>query len=221
MRLTNFDKLVNEILMPQKNNLVVIFPGRFQPFHMGHKKFYELAKKQFPAADFFIATSDIPEKSSTKEPERYPFNFNEKKQIMIAAGIPENEIVQVKQPYRPIEILKNYDQNVAKVIYVVGEKDMKGDPRFAFGMTKKGKPTYFQPFKSLNELEPFKEDGGHGYIFSPGTIQFTINGKTITSASELRNLYKSSDENMRKEIIKSVLGKFNPKIYNLFNSKLS
>jgi len=221
MKILNFDKLVNEILMPQKNNLIVIFPGRFQPFHTGHKKFYELAKKQFPAADFFIATSDIPEKDAAKDPERYPFNFNEKKEIMMSAGIPENEIVQVKQPYKPIEILKNYDPNVAKVIYIVGEKDMKDDPRFAFGMTKKGKPTYFQPFKNLNELQPFKEDGGHGYIFSPGTIQFSVNGKNITSASELRNLYKSSDENTRKEIIKQILGKFDPKIYSLFNSKLS
>lgn len=217
-----FDDLVNELLMPtnQKNNLIVIFPGRFQPFHIGHKKFYDMAKKQFPGADFFIATSDIPSKDAAKDPARYPFNFNEKKQIMIAAGIPEQEIKQVKQPYKPLEILKDYDQNVAKVVYVVGEKDMKEDPRFTFGMTKKGKPTYFQPFKSLNEMEPFKEDGGHGYIYSPGTITFNVGGKNITGATELRNLYKSAGEQQRKEIITQVLGKFDPKIYNLFNAKL-
>ena len=54
-----FDILVNEILK-KDNNLVVIFPGRFQPFHLGHKKFYNNAKKQFPGADFYIATADIP-----------------------------------------------------------------------------------------------------------------------------------------------------------------
>ena len=215
-----FDQLVNEILMPQKNNLIVIFPGRFQPFHLGHKRFYDLAKKKFPGADFYIATSDIPEKAATKEPGRYPFNFAEKKAIMVAAGIPEKEIVQVKQPYKPIEILKDYDQNFAKVIYIVGEKDMKEDPRFAFGMTKKGKPTYFQPFRSLNELQPFKEDGGHGYIYSPGTIEFNVNGKNITSASELRELYKNFNEQGKKEIITQILGKFDPKIYNLFNAKI-
>lgn len=216
-----FDALVNELLMPQKNNLVVIFPGRFQPFHIGHKKFYDMAKKEFPGADFFIATSDIPAKDAAKDPSRYPFNFNDKKQIMLAAGIPEQEIKQVTQPYKPIEILKEYDPNFTKVIYVVGEKDMKEDPRFKFGMTKKGTPTYFQPYKNLNDMVPFKEDGGHGYIYSPGTITFNIGGKTITSATELRNLYKTSDESTRKEIITSVLGKFNPKIYNLFNQKLS
>jgi len=215
-----FDALVNEILMPQKNNLIVIFPGRFQPFHIGHKKFFDMAKRQFPGADFFIATSDIPAKDAAKDASRYPFNFNEKKQIMMAAGIPEQEIKLVRQPYKPIEILNEYDPNVAKVVYVVGEKDMKEDPRFAFGMTKKGTPTYFQPFKSLNEMVPFKENGGHGYIYSPGTISFDVGGKKITSATELRDMYKNSNEQDRKQIITQVLGKFDPKIYNLFNAKL-
>lgn len=213
-----FYKLVNEILQHQKNNLIVIFPGRFQPFHEGHKKIYDLAKKQFPAADFFIATAD--EIAKVKDPERYPFNFAEKKAIMVAAGIPENEIAQVKQPYKPLEILKNYDSNVAKVVYVVGRKDMETDPRFKFGTTKKGTPTYFQPFTDLNSMQPFREDGGHGYIFAPITIEFSVGGKKITSASELRSLYRQSDENYRKQIIKAVLGKFDPKIYNLFNAKL-
>jgi len=213
-----FKNFINEVLQHQKNNLIVIFPGRFQPFHIGHKKFFDMAKKQFPGADFFIATSDTPQKID--DPSRYPFSFQEKKQIMEAAGIPSQEIVQVKQPYKPIEILQDYDQNVAKVVYVVGEKDMKEDPRFKFGVTKKGTPTYFQPFKNLNDMVPFKEDGGHGYIFSPGTIQFNIGGKSVSSATELRNMYKAANEQQKKEYISQILGKYNPQIYNLFNKKL-
>ena len=177
-----------------------------------------MAKKQFPGADFFIATSDSPQKIN--DTSRYPFSFQEKKQIMEAAGVPSQEIVQVKQPYKPIEILQDYDQNVTKVVYVVGEKDMKEDPRFKFGMTKKGTPSYFQPFKNLNEMIPFKEDGGHGYIFSPGTIQFNLGGKSISSATELRNLYKSANDQQRKEYITQIIGKFDPQIFDLFNKKL-
>lgn len=214
-----FYNLVLEILQQQKNNLIVIFPGRFQPFHEGHKKIYDLAKKQFPGADFFIATSD--EIAKVRDPEKYPFNFSEKKAIMVAAGIPESEIRMVKQPYKPLEILKDYDQNIAKVIYIVGKKDMESDPRFVFGTTKKGTPSYFQPFTDLNSMQPFKEQGGHGYIFAPITIEFSLNGKKISSASELRQLYRGSNEVVRKNIIKTILGgKFNPKIYNLFNNKL-
>ena len=213
-----FENLVNEVLMHQKNNLIVIFSGRFQPFHLGHKKLYDLAKKQFPGADFFIATAD--EVAKKDDTSRYPFNFAEKKEIIKAAGIPENEIVQVKQPYKPIEILKNYDANVAKVIYIVGKKDMESDPRFKFGTTKKGTATYFQPFKDLQSMQPFKEQGGHGYIYAPSTIEFNIGNKKIVSATELRNLYKNSNEAARKQIVQAVLGKFDAKIYNLFSAKL-
>lgn len=214
-----FDQLVNEILMPQKNNLIVIFPGRFQPFHVGHKRLFDMAKKQFPGADFYIATAD--EISKKEDPSRYPFNFNEKKEIIKATGIPEKEIVQTKMPYKPLEILKNYDPNIAKVVYLVGKKDMESDPRFTFGITKRGTPTYFQPFTDLNSMQPFKEQGGHGYIYAPGTIEFNLGKKKITSATELRSIYKSSNENTRKQIIQAVIGKFDPKIYKLFNAKLT
>lgn len=213
-----FDLMVEQIMQGFKNNLVVMFPGRFQPFHVGHKKLYDMAKKQFPGADFFITTAD--EIAKAEDPSRYPFNFAEKKEIMIAAGIPEKEIVQVKQPYKPVEILQNYDPNGTKVVYIVGKKDMETDPRFKFGLTKKGTPTYFQPFKDLQSMDTFKEDGGHGYIFAPSTIEFSLGGENITSATELRNMYKVANENLRKEYIKQILGKFDPKIYNLFNKKL-
>ena len=213
-----FDDLVNEVLQHQKNNLIVIFPGRFQPFHVGHKKLYDMAKKQFPGADFFIATAD--EVAKKDDLSRYPFNFAEKKEIIKATGIPENEIALVKQPYKPIEILSSYDQNIAKVIYIVGKKDMETDPRFKFGMTKKGTPTYFQPFTDLQSMQPFKEQGGHGYIYAPATLEFDLGGKQITSATELRNMYKGANEVQRKEYIKQILGNFNPKIYELFNAKL-
>jgi len=215
-----FDTVVNHYLQKQKNNLVVIFPGRFQPFHVGHKKLYDIAKQKFPGADFYIASSDIPQKGLEKDPSRYPFNFNEKKQIMLAAGIPEKEIVQVQQPYKPLEILKNYDPEFSKVIYIVGEKDMQNDPRFSFKPKKDGTPPYFQPFKNLNEMVPFKEKGGHGYIYAPGTLQFKLGQKNITSATELRNIYKAANEQLRKQYIEQIIGKFDPKVYNLFNTKL-
>jgi cytidyltransferase-like protein len=213
-----FDILVNEILK-KDNNLVVIFPGRFQPFHLGHKRFYDNAKEQFPGADFYIATADIPIKEENSE--RYPFNFFDKKQIMLALGIPSQEIFNTRQPYKPIEILQKYDPSFTKVIFLVGEKDMQEDPRFKFGSTKKGTSTYFQPFKSLNDMVPFDEKNGHSYIYAPGTITFNLGNKSISSATELRNLFKASNKEQRKHLIKQIIGKFDPKIYNLFNSKLN
>ncbi len=36
---------------------VVIYPGRFHPFHKGHASVYDKLKQQFPTADVFISTS--------------------------------------------------------------------------------------------------------------------------------------------------------------------
>lgn len=203
-----------------KAKLIVIFPGRFQPFHTGHKNYYDNAKKMFPQADFYIATADINPKNVAKEPDRYPFTFAEKKEIITATGVPAEQVIQTAQPYRPIEILQNYNPDTDKVIYLVGEKDMKEDPRFAFKPTKTGAPSYFQPYKSVEEMTSFKEQGGHGYVIAPGTITFNINGKQIQSASELRKIFKESNENQRMEIVTDVIGHPDQKIYNLFTKKL-
>lgn len=203
-----------------ESKLIVIFPGRFQPFHTGHKNYYDNAKKMFPQASFYIATSDINPKNVAKEPERYPFTFAEKKEIITATGVPANEVAQTVQPYRPIEILQNYNPDADKVIYLVGEKDMKEDPRFAFTPTKTGAPSYFQPYKSLEEMVSFKEKGGHGYVVAPGTITFTVSGKQIQSASELRKMFKESDKTQRMDIVADVVGKPDQKIYDLFTKKL-
>jgi len=213
-----FNLRIEQILQHQKNNLVVIFPGRFQPFHLGHKKIYDMARQAFPGADFFIATSDTPLKVT--DPERYPFNFAEKKQIMLAAGIHENEIRMTKQPYKPIEILKDYDPNVTKVVYLVGKKDMDEDPRFTFGVTKSGKPTYFQPYKDLTSMQPFDEKTGHGYVYAPATVEFNLGNTRIKSSTELRNLYRTATDEDKKKIITGMLGKFSEVVFNIFNNKI-
>jgi cytidyltransferase-like protein len=201
-------------------NTIVVFPGRFQPFHLGHRNYYLKAKKAFPQAHFYIATSNPTPAQLQKEPDRYPFSFDEKKKIMLAAGIPDNEIVLTAQPYKPVEILQKYNPLTDKVIFLVGEKDMKEDPRFGFKPLKSGAPSYFQPFTSLDTMTSFNPEGGHGYIYAPGTITFSIDGHQITSASELRNEFKLGDEKKRQRIIIDVVGRPNPEIYNLFSAKL-
>jgi len=198
---------------------VVVFPGRFQPFHKGHKTLYDKAKKKFPNADFFIATSDIKPELAAKDPQRYPFTFEEKKQIIVATGIPENEVVKTNQPYKPVEILQNYNKDIDKVIFIVGMKDMLEDPRFSFKPLKTGAPSYFQPYKDNIPMKAFGE-GGHGYIYAPGTITFSIDGAPSTSASQLRDTYKIADEKKRMRIVVDVVGRPDQKIFDLFNKKL-
>lgn len=208
-----------------KNNLVVIFPGRFQPFHPGHKKLYDYAKEQFPAADFRIATSNVNRTTTYEDPkykidpERYPFTFEEKKKIIQAYGIHESEIQLTANPYKPVEILKEYKPEFTKVIFIGGKKnesESEGKPRFNYTET-----SYFQPFKKLEDLQPFDPNhNGHAYIYEPLTLTFRLGEQIIQDASQLRKIYKEADEQTRRNYIRELLGEFNKEIYDLFSSRL-
>jgi cytidyltransferase-like protein len=208
----------NFFLREEKGSkLVVIFPGRFQPFHAGHKRYYESAKLKFKGADFYIATASNTSKAALKEPEKYPFSFNEKKEIITATGINPNEVVECVNPYTPVEILNKYNKELDRLIILVGEKDMKEDPRFAFTPTKSGAPSYFQRFTNIKDMTSLAE---HGYVDAPGTITFDVDGVPCTGATQLRQEFKNGDERKRKRIVAAVVGHPNEQIYNLFVNKL-
>ena len=201
-------------------NLIVIFAGRFQPFHKGHAHYYERVKHEFPSAKFYIATASNTSKDAQKDPSKYPFNFEEKKQIIHACGVPENEIIETRVPYKRVEILQHYNPDVDRVIFLVGEKDMKNDPRFAFKNTRSGDKSYFQPYKDINMMKPFNEKGGHSYIYAPGNVTFDIDGHMMNSASEFRNIFRTADEKKRKRMVIETIGHFDQNIYNIFVNKL-
>lgn len=203
-----------------EETIIVIFPGRFQPFHTGHKKLYEIAKIEFPNAEFYITTADPTEKQISQEPERYPFNFEEKKKIIEATGVPYSEIIQANTPYTPKDLLSKYNPEKDKLIILVGEKDMKENPRFKFTHLKSGAKSYFQPFHSIEDMKPFKEKEGHGYVYAPSTITFEVNGQIIKSASELRNMFVEGDSEEQKEIVKSLIGRYDPEIHKILLAKL-
>ena len=129
-QLLAFNKL--DELKLTKNNVVVVYPGRFQPFHKGHHHSYSQLVSKFGKKNVFIATSN------KTEAGRSPLGFKEKKVIMTTMfGIPSSQIVQVKNPYAPSEILNKYDPDSTVLVVAVGEKDSS---RLMGGK-------YFQSFK--------------------------------------------------------------------------
>jgi len=202
--LTEFDSVNNF-------KTVVIYPGRFHPFHRGHAAVYNKIKEKFPYADVFITTTD-------KTGDKSPFSFDEKLEMMKSAGIDENSVKKVKNPYLAQEITSLYNSDNTKIIFVVSEKDMDGDTaRFNFKPKKDGSPSYFQPLESVGDSEYL---GKHGYIDTLPTIDFKILDKEVRSASEIRNLFKNSDSKQRKNLIQDLYGSMDNKIYNIFNNKL-
>lgn len=130
--------------------LVVLYPGRFQPFHLGHADVFRSLQGKFGRDQVFIATSN-----KTELPKS-PFNFSEKLAFMTAAGVPADRIIQSANPYRmPAEF------DPAKIIFVVavGEPDKE---RLNPGSVKKdGSPGYYQKFVSIDQCEPGDK---HGYV---------------------------------------------------------
>ena len=163
-------------------------PGGFHPFHAGHLALYKSAVKAFPDADVYVAASD-----SQKE---RPFPFKVKETLATVAGIPQGKFVQVKSPFRPDEITRNYDATQDALIFVRSEKDRNESPKPG-GTKKDGSPTYYQPYDADNLL-PFDQQGYMAYL---PTVQFAGG---ITSATEIRKAWPKLDELGKIELIKSM-----------------
>jgi hypothetical protein len=204
-----YESIFDEILGVYQK--VIVYPGRFHPFHKGHYNTYNYLKNKFSGADVYIATSE------KTDPEKSPFSFDDKQTIMLKMGVDPSDIVKVKNPYSPVEITSLYNIEDIILIIAVSEKDMLENPRFSFKPKKDGSPSYFKKYEDDLSFESAKK---HGYIYTTPTFTFKLLGNTIKSASEIRDIYIDSDESMKIEIIKNLYNKFDKTIKNIFDHTL-
>lgn len=185
----------SELQKDQKSRKILcIFPGGFHIFTAGHASVYQYLKDNFPSADVYVA-------SSNKTTER-PFPFQEKRFLASQAGVPKNRFVEVVSPYKCEEITKNYDPSSTILIFALSEKDKD---RFGKPFKKDGSPSYFQPYPgSPEKCEPFNK---HGYYVITPTIKFTVLGQQISSASQIREMYKNGNDKTRIAIAKELYPK--------------
>lgn len=191
---------------------LVVYPGRFQPFHKGHKSVYDYLVGQFGRDQVYIATSN------KVDPPRSPFNFTEKTQFMQLTGVSLDRVAETRDPYRALEIVQNYDPKRTKLIFAVSEKDMAEDPRFKFGNKKDGNPTYLQPApKDQNDMLPFEQ---HGYVMTVPTVNFTVLGKPMRSATEVRAQFSQADETTQQAIIQDLFGAYDRGVHDIMRNKI-
>ena len=114
--------------------IFVIYPGRFHPFHKGHKAVYNYLSSKYGGNDVYITTTDVVELPKS------PFSFDEKVKMMTLTGVPVNKIIKVKNNYNLQSLVAQIpiDINRDSIIFAVSEKDMTEDPRFS-RFTKKSK----------------------------------------------------------------------------------
>ena len=188
--------LVESILLEADSidKVVVVYSGRFQPFHKGHYATYDNLVRKFGKDSVYIGTSNV------TDSKKSPFNFKEKKSIMTTMfGIPSNKIANIRNPYAPEEILKKYDENTTGLIVVVGEKD---ENRLS------GK--YFTPYKG-KVTEPYLD---RGYVYASPATANPISG------TDVRYWLSAGSAADRKKNFTKAYPRFDDQIFKLITLKL-
>jgi len=178
----------------EMDKVVVVYSGRFQPFHKGHYATYENLIRKFGKDSVYIGTSNV------TDSKKSPFNFKEKKVIMMQMfGIPSSKIINIKNPYRPEEILNKYDSDTTGLIVVVGEKDQN---------RLSGK--YFTPYKGKVEQGYLDK----GYVYASPAQPNPISG------TDVRYWLSAGSEEERKKNFTKAYPKFDSQIFKLITLKL-
>jgi len=179
-----------------KQRTVAVFTGRFQPFHSGHYSVYEQLVKQFGKENVFIATSNKTEAGKS------PFEFKDKEEIMTRMfDIPEDMIVQVKNPYAPVEVLQSLPTGTTYVT-AVSQKDAD--------RLKGGK--YFEPYNPETSKSGYADKG---YFIIAPEMQLDIDGKNV-SGTQLRAIFGNPNitDEVKQEIFTKVYGKFDQDVFD-------
>jgi len=178
----------------EMDKVVVVYSGRFQPFHKGHYATYENLIRKFGKDSVYIGTSNV------TDSKKSPFNFKEKKAIMMQMfGIPSSKIINVKNPYRPEEILNKFDSDTTGLIVVVGEKDQN-----------RLSGNYFTPYKGKVEQGYLDK----GYVYASPAQSNPISG------TDVRYWLSAGSEEERKKNFTKAYPKFDSQIFKLITLKL-
>lgn len=176
------------------DKVIVVYSGRFQPFHKGHYATYDHLVKKFGKDNVYIGTSDV------TDSKKSPFGFKEKKAIMQKMfGIPSNRIVQIKNPYAPQEILNKFNSEKTGFITVVGEKDSS---------RLSGK--YFTQYKGKVEQGYLDK----GYVYAAPAQPNAISG------TDVRYWLSAGSEADRKKGFMKAYPKFDEQIFKMITLKL-
>lgn len=197
---------ISELFESRATKILVTYPGRFQPFHLGHKEVYDKLVGKFGRDTVFIVTTD-----KTND-EDSPFNFSDKVQLMNAAEVPADRIIQVTNTYTVPSQFESEKPNMI-FITVVGEPDaerLKPDSR-----KKDGSPSYYKTWEGYDSAVTADQ---HGYVIvMPEEHKEIKLGNAVYDVShgtENRQLWRSIARNGKKRAayIEQMYGRVDPNI---------
>ncbi len=186
----------------KNRDITAILPGRFQFPHKGHLKVYQEAVRKF--GDCYIVTSN------KTDGDKSPFNFAQKKKLLIALGIPKNRIIESRTPMVPKEFLDSLGYQ--SLVVVAGRKVQEEDNRYKFTNT-----SYFQEYNDDILLDDL---AFHAYVYFVDTEYFKFDNKVMKSASELRKHFKSLDVTGQVNMLYEICGFYDTDIHSSLNKTL-
>ena len=194
---------------------VCIYPGRFHPFHRGHKFAYDSLVNQFGSNNVYITCTNI------TDPTKSPFSFVERKQMMLLTGVPDNKIIQVKNQYNSSDIehtIGGINPKNTILFFAISEKDSQEGQRFKTFVKSDGTPFYILRRPSHNsELKTMDK---HAYLTVTPTAKFTVLGRNINSASEIRDMFSNLMSPEYEQFMVDLFGKYDEKVLSIMKSKL-
>lgn len=205
-----FSKLLEEAGTGPKK-LVVVYGGRFQPFHKGHYECYKWLCKKFGKANVWIATSNKTNFDS-KKGDISPFNFKEKKHIITTLyDIEPRRIIKTENPaFKPSEVFEQYRSYRPIYVAAVGRKDQE---RYV--------GNFFHPLPSDLELpdqaaELLALDENAGYY-----VEVPMRAEGISGTLVREDLLAAADDDkQRKKLFEQYFGKYDSSIDSLIIARL-
>lgn len=185
--------------------VVVTYPGRFQPFHLGHKNVFADLQSRFGSDNVFIVTGNKTNDTDT------PFNFSDKVRFMHAAGVPAHSIIEADKVY---DLPEQFQANKENTIFItaLGAPDAA---RLRPGSFKKdGTPGYFQPLP--NDMNQMVTADKHGYVVVADEKEDKLKvGNTtydISHGTPIRQLWNDVRKNpqQRAEVLIKLYGQADP-----------
>lgn len=156
-----------------KLRIVVIYAGRFQPFHAGNYKVYKQLGHQFGPKNVFLAVSD-----KLQPPETSPLTFENKKYIISKMfPISEQKVHEVKDVTFPEEVLSHFDKQSTAFILVLSDSDV---PVVASN-------DYFHLYVKGSPVEPLTRAG----YYMPVPNQTVSLGNAKVPMNQLGNIFSS------------------------------
>ena len=196
---------------------VVVYGGRYQPPHKGHKASFDWLTKKFGGDVYMSSANKVP---GPKD----PFTWHEKKRLAEVIGIPSDKFVNIKNAYNETLIRDVLQYNPKDTVLIVALSKKDGSRLVSNNVDGEGyalkKDGSRAPIQWLpKNPEPVAK--GHFYVVATPTVTFPVAGKKVTGATEIRSMYAAANDKQRNQIISDLYGGINPEITKLFNKRLA